>query len=391
MDQSTTRILTTHVGSLPRDPKLIDLLQLRDTGLGAEDENAAQLIKQSVDAVIARQCDCGIDIVNDGEHAKSSFSTYTGRRLGGLDPVEAPFRDFKPKTRDRLAFPAVYDEQEVMCAARPNKATPRLFRTYVCTGPITYKGQADVAADIENLRTGIGERSVDGFITALSPGNISMYYRNDYYRTQEEYLLAIADAMREEYKAIIDAGFIVQIDDPRLATHYDRNPDISLEECRRFIAWQVDVLNHGLRGLPRERVRYHTCYSTNVAPRVHDLELQHYLDLILKINASGFSFEAGNPRHEHEWAIWAAAKLPDDVVLLPGVVSHCVHLVEHPELVAQRIERYAAIVGRERVIASNDCGFATSGAGDEVHPHVAWAKLASLVEGAKLATDRLWR
>ena len=196
--------------------------------------------------------------------------------------------------------------------------------------------------------------------------------------------------MNVEYRAIVDAGFILQIDDPRLATHYNRSPNSTIEECRKFIALRVETVNHSLKGIPRERVRFHTCYSVNVAPRVHDMELKHYLDLMLRINAQAFSFEASNPRHEHEWAIWKDAKLADDIILVPGVVSHCLHLVEHPELVAQRIERYAGIVGRERVLASNDCGFATSAAGDEVHPDVAWAKLQALSEGARIATQRLW-
>ena len=230
----------------------------------------------------------------------------------------------------------------------------------------------------------------EGFITALSPNNIALYYPNQFYAGEQEYEIALADAMREEYKAIVDAGFIVQVDDPSLATHYDRHPELSIEECRKYIAAKVEIINHALRGIPSDRIRFHTCYSTNVAPRVHDLELRHYVDLMLRINAGAYSFEAANPRHEHEWIVWREVKLPDDKILLPGVVSHCVALVEHPELVAQRISRFAGVVGRERVIASNDCGFATSGAGDEVHPDVAWAKLGALVEGARLASKTLW-
>jgi len=196
--------------------------------------------------------------------------------------------------------------------------------------------------------------------------------------------------MHVEYKAIVDAGLLLQIDDPQLVTYYDRTPGIGIEECRKFIALRVEILNHALRGIPADRVRFHTCYSTNIAPRAHDLELKHYIDLMLKINAAAYSFEASNPRHEHEWAVWRDVKFPADKILLPGVVSHCVSLVEHPELVAQRILRYAEVVGRERVIASTDCGFGTSAAGDEVHPDVAWAKLKALVEGARLASAALW-
>jgi 5-methyltetrahydropteroyltriglutamate--homocysteine methyltransferase len=260
-----------------------------------------------------------------------------------------------------------------------------------CSGPISYVGQAEVAADIANLKAAMAEtQAQEGFITALSPSNLEVFYRNDYYRTAEEYLVALADAMHEEYKAIVESGLVLQIDDPQLVTYYDRTPGIGLEECRKFIAHRVEILNHALRGLPEDRVRFHTCYSTNIAPRVHDLELKHYVDLMLKINASAYSFEASNPRHEHEWAVWEQIKLPEGKVLLPGVVSHCVSLVEHPELVAQRIVRYAKIVGRENVIASTDCGFGTSAAGDELHPDVSWAKLDALVQGARLASAELW-
>ena len=197
--------------------------------------------------------------------------------------------------------------------------------------------------------------------------------------------------MRVEYKAIVDAGFLLQIDDPRMATHYNRTPDASIEDCRKFIALRVEAVNHALRGIPEDRVRFHTCYSVNIAPRVHDFELKHFVDLMLQIRAGAYLIEAANPRHEHEWQVWQDVKLPDGKLLIPGVVSHCIHLVEHPELVAQRIVRFAEVVGRERVIAGTDCGFGTSGAGDEVHPDVAWAKLQALVEGARIASRQLWR
>jgi 5-methyltetrahydropteroyltriglutamate--homocysteine methyltransferase len=217
-----------------------------------------------------------------------------------------------------------------------------------------------------------------------------MYFANEFYPTDEQYLAALAEAINEEYRAIVAAGFLLQIDDPRLITHYNRTPGLSIEECRKFIALRVEAVNHALRGIPEDRVRFHTCYSVNVAPRVHDLELKHYVDLMLKIRAQAYSIEAANPRHEHEWQVWKDVKLPSGKVLIPGVVSHCVYQVEHPELVAERIERFASVVGRENVIAGNDCGFATSAAGDEVHPDVAWAKLKSLSEGARIASKRLW-
>ncbi len=391
MRTSHDRILTTHVGSLPRATELFVRLRANENAGDAISKELAQMVRLSVEQVVQKQVDLGIDIVNDGEHSKSSFSSYTARRLNGFEPVETVV-DRNAASRDRRAFPGAYEDHAAMCAARPLRlATPRARQSWACTGPVSYRGHENVAADIENLKRAVGmQRVTECFITALSPNNVALYYPNRYYRTDQEYYTALADAMREEFLAIVDAGFILQIDDPRLATHYDRHPDVSIEECRAFIAEQVELINYALRGIPPEKVRFHTCYSTNIAPRVHDLELRHYVDLMLKINAAGYSFEAANPRHEHEWAIWRECRLPDGKLLIPGVVSHCVSLIEHPELVAQRICRFAEVVGRERVIASNDCGFATSSAGDEVHPEVAWAKLRSLSEGAQIASRRLW-
>jgi 5-methyltetrahydropteroyltriglutamate--homocysteine methyltransferase len=281
-----------------------------------------------------------------------------------------------------------------MLAARSADVVPkRTVRplAQACIGPIAYVGQEEVAADIANLKAAlVGVDHTDAFITAISPSNLELYYENRHYTTDEEYLAALADAMHVEYKAIVDGGFVLQIDDPRMATHYNRDASATIEQCRDFIALRVEAVNHALRGIPEDRVRFHTCYSVNVAPRLHDFELRHFVDLMLKINAGAYVIEGANPRHEHEWQIWRDTKLPDGKLLIPGVVSHCVHMVEHPELVAQRIERFAGLVGRERVLAGTDCGFGTSGAGDEVHPEVAWAKLAALVEGAQIASDRLW-
>jgi 5-methyltetrahydropteroyltriglutamate--homocysteine methyltransferase len=281
-----------------------------------------------------------------------------------------------------------------MLAARSGDLVPKRMprpKKLVCSGPIAYTGQDEVRFDIDNLKAALAGTDADeAFITAISPSNLELYYENTYYASDEEYLAALSDAMREEYLAIVDAGFLLQIDDPRMATHYNRTPDASIEDCRTFIAARVEALNYALRGIPEDRVRFHTCYSVNVAPRVHDFELKHFVDLMLQVRASAYLIEAANPRHEHEWQLWEDVTLPEGKLLVPGVVSHCVHLVEHPELVAQRIERFAAVVGKERVIAGTDCGFGTSGAGDEVHPDVAWAKLRALVEGAAIASQRLW-
>jgi len=372
-----------------------DVLAARDLHHEVDPAELADEIRTSVSSIVRRQAACGLDVVGDGEHSKTSFSSYVALRLGGLTPLHAQ-SGFRGDTRDTLQFPDVYAEMKAMYAARPSNisragGTGGVRQAYACTAPITYTGQKYVQEDIANLRSALADLQVEeAFLTALSPSNVALYHRNDFYTSEEEYLFAIADAMHEEYRAIIEAGFVLQIDDPRLATHYDRHPGMSVEECRTFIAQCVEVINHSLKGIPEDRVRFHTCYSTNVAPRMHDLELRHFVDLMLQIRAGAYSFEAANPRHEHEWQVWETVALPADKVLIPGVVSHCITLVEHPDLVAQRIARFAAVVGRERVIASNDCGFATAGAGDEVHPDVAWAKLDSLVEGARRASSALW-
>jgi len=392
VQRSVERILTTHCGSLPRPRALLAPLHAKDAGLPYDRHELAAGVRQSVRDVVARQVELGIDVVDDGEHSKSSFATYARARIGGLEVTEQARPRLAGTSRDALAFPAVYQEMSVMFGARTAaNEKPRGMATLICTGPITYIGQHEVQADIENLRQALdGKPAEEAFITAISPTNLEMYFANAYYGSDEDYLVALAEAMNQEYRAIVDAGFLLQIDDPRLITHFNRTPGLTLDECRAFIARHIEVVNHALKGIPEARVRFHTCYSVNVAPRVHDLELKHYVDLMLAIKAQAYSIEASNPRHEHEWRVWEEVKLPTGKILIPGVVSHCVYQVEHPELVAQRIERFASVVGRDNVIAGNDCGFATSAAGDEVHPDVAWAKLKSLSDGARIASGRLW-
>jgi 5-methyltetrahydropteroyltriglutamate--homocysteine methyltransferase len=393
MKRSTAGILTTHCGSLPRPRELLAPLHAKDGGDAYDADDLARRVRSSVIEVVRKQADLGIDVVDDGEHSKSSFAHYARARIGGLERRNEPPRYLGTPTRDALAFPGVYEEMRVMFNARAEKiGKPRGLLAMVCTGPIKYIGQNDLKADIANLKKAIDGLDVaEAFITAISPTNLEMYLPNEYYRSDEDYLVALAEAINEEYRAIVDAGFLLQIDDPRLITYYNRTPGISLEDNRKFMALRVEIVNHALRGIPEDRVRFHTCYSVNVGPRIHDLELRHYVELMLKIKAQAYSIEASNPRHEHEWKVWEEVKLPEGKVLIPGVVSHCVYQVEHPELVAQRIERFAGVVGRENVIAANDCGFATAAAGDEVHADVAWAKLKSLVEGAEIASGRLWR
>jgi 5-methyltetrahydropteroyltriglutamate--homocysteine methyltransferase len=393
MKFSVDRILTTHTGSLPRPPDLVALLNSKELGESYDREAFSRRIGRAISEIVRQQVDAGIDIVDDGEHSKVNWMAYARARLSGLEEIDSPVR-FRGATRDSLAFPRAYEDMKLMLAARSTDIVPKRLvrpRAQICSNAISYIGQEELAADIENLKRASENVSAEeAFMTAISPSNLELYYENRYYASDEQYLAALADAMHVEYKAIVDAGFLLQIDDPRMATHYNRAVNSSIEDCRKFIALRVEAVNHALRGIPEDRVRFHTCYSVNIAPRVHDFELKYFVDLMLKIRAGAYLIEAANPRHEHEWELWRDVKLPDGKILIPGVVSHCVHLVEHPELVAQRIVRFAELLGRERVIAGTDCGFGTSGAGDEVHPEVAWAKLRSMVEGARLATQRLW-
>lgn len=393
MKRSDHRILTTHTGSLPRPSDLVETLNAKELGKGYDERHLDDRVSRAIAEVVRRQTATGLDVINDGEHSKVSWMAYARGRLSGLEEIDSPVR-FRGATRDSLAFPAAYEDMKVMLAGRSSalvaKRTVRP-KAWICSGPVAYIGQDELRADIDNLKAALdGLKFQEAFLTAISPSNLELYYENHYYASAEEYLTALADAMRVEYKAIVDAGLVLQIDDPRMATHYNRTPDASIEDCRKFIALRVEAVNHALRGIPEDRVRFHSCYSVNIAPRVFDFELKHFVDLMLQIRAGAYAIEAANPRHEHEWELWREVPLPDHKILIPGVVSHCIHLVEHPDLVAQRILRFAGVIGRERVIAGTDCGFGTSGAGDEVHPDVAWAKLRSLVEGARIASKKLW-
>ena len=384
MKQSRDRILTTHAGSLPRPPDLLAMMQAIGTGQAREGPAYTARVRRAVADVVQKQVEHGLDVIDDGEMGKPSFVTYVVERLAGFAPSAEPGELPWAGSREVTAFPEFY---EPMLRQSPNAAAAR----FTCTGPVSYRGHREVQADIDNLKTALEGVSVeDAFLPAISPSNVEGRHTNQYYRTDEEYLFAIADAMREEYKAIVDAGLLVQIDDPRLVTYYIMNPRASVAECRRWAEVRVEALNHALRDIPRDRVRFHTCYSINMGPRVHDMELKDVVDIILKIRAGAYSFEAANPRHEHEWRVWEHVRLPEGALLIPGVITQSTVLVEHPELVAERIVRYANVVGRENVIAGADCGFATFAGSTEIHPTVAWAKLKSLADGARLATKTLW-
>jgi len=382
MKHSVDRILTTHAGSLPRPPEFLDLFKSGDSAM-FEQRSSAERLRNAVSEIVRRQAELGIDVVDDGEYGKPSFVSYVNERLGGYEvDTRAGPRNQWASSREGLSFPEFYAQTH-----------PASTHTHmICTGPITYKGHAQLKRDIANLKAALqGVAVEEAFMPAISPSNIEDWQKNAYYKSQEEYVFAIAEAMREEYKAIVDAGFLVQIDDPPLVTYYILHPEASVADCRKWAEVRVAALNHALRDIPPERIRFHTCYGINMGPRIHDMELKDIVDIILKIRAGAYSFEAANPRHEHEWKVWKDVKLPEGKILIPGVISHSTILVEHPELVAERIVRYADIVGRENVIAGSDCGFATFAGSKEVHPSIVWAKLKALSDGARIASIQLWR
>jgi 5-methyltetrahydropteroyltriglutamate--homocysteine methyltransferase len=384
LEERNNRILTTHTGSLPRPERLASLLFAKMTKQPYEAAELSTRTREAVAAIVKQQVDLGIDIVDDGEQSKTSFQAYAAERLSGIEPITP--KGGERRTRENTAFPTYYRD-----GAHSGSAQAK----WACTGPIKYIGHAAVGADLENLKRGLqGLNPVDVFVPSVSPSSCAGIMENRYYKSDEEHVLAVAEAMREEYEAIVAAGFMVQIDDPRLAMHYMLTPEESIEQARAWGWRRVEALNHALRNIPPERARHHTCYGINMGPRVSDMEMKHLADIIVSIRAGAYSFEMANPRHEHEWRVWEEIRLPDGKVLIPGCVTHASVIVEHPELVADRIMRLARIVGRERVIAGSDCGFASTivpGQRPEVEPEIVWAKLRSLVEGARIATGMLWQ
>lgn len=381
MKTSTERILTTHVGSLVRPDDVLDMMRARLKGSGDEGAFAACL-RNAVAEVVRKQADAGIDIVSDGEYSKSSFQTYAHERLSGFEPrstpVETPAR--RSAGRDRTAFPEFYAEYD---QTQNFGAEPQLM----CTGPIAFTGQAIQKRDIDNFHAALsGVDVAEGFVAAIAPGNFGRG-ENEFYATEEEFIFASAEALKQEYRAVVDAGFVLQIDAP--VGSYDLMA-LSKDEFRRRQAVMIEALNGALDGIPSDRVRYHVCWGSWNAPHTFDIALADILDLVLSVRADGISLEAANPRHEHEFRVWEEVKLPDGKVLLPGLISHATNIVEHPELVAWRIGNFARLVGRENVIASTDCGFAQGAFTRRVHPTVMWAKLQALSDGARLASSQLW-
>jgi 5-methyltetrahydropteroyltriglutamate--homocysteine methyltransferase len=397
MKTSTNRILTTHVGSLPRPESIKALLRARLSGQPLDEAQLAACVAEAVTEVVRQQAEVGLDVISDGEMGKVSFLGYAEERLTGFVPMKADAPDVPSSNvggpwarrldtrREWRAFREYY--QEYLPRAMPPAAPPS-----VCQGPIAYKGQALLQRDLDNFKAALqGVPVEEAFVPAIAPAMVGRG-QNQYYATDEEYVFAIAEALKSEYKAIVDAGFILQIDDPGLGETWDMLiPAPPLEDYRRMQARNIEALNHALAGIPEERVRYHLCWGSWQGPHLHDLGLRDIVDLLLRVKAQAYSVEAATPRHAYEWRVWEDVKLPAGKVLIPGVIAHTTAVVEHPETVAERLMNFASVVGRERVIAGADCGFAQGALYQRQHPTVMWAKFAALVEGARLASERLWR
>ncbi len=389
MHRSTDRILTTHVGSLIRPPEVRAFLRARANGEQPDEAIYQGQLSTAVAKIVAQQVAAGVDVVSDGEFGKAiSWSQYALERLSGFERKPIQSRDANPFNRgaDRTRFAEFYAELD-------EKDGVATTMEAVCTGPITYTGQAAVQRDIANLKAALaGSGATEGFLPVAAPASVIPDRRNVFYRNDDDMLAAIADAMHHEYKAITDAGLVVQLDDARAAVTYDRMvPPGSFEEYHRWVARQMEVINHALKGIPPAQVRYHVCWGSWPGPHTTDVPMRKIIDLILTANAGAYVLEMANPRHEHEWQIWKDVKLPEGKILIPGVISHATNVVEHPELVAERITRLARLVGRERVIAGTDCGFAQGPFYQRVHPSIMWAKLEAMAEGAKIASQELWK
>jgi len=389
MRRSVDRILTTHVGSLPRSPQLIEAMGKIERGDMKDRGEFERLVDEAVTTVIGKQAELGIDIVDDGEVGKVGFITYINERLGGFEPLEAERKSTWDGTKEAFAFPEFYEP--ISRAIASSKSSPPGFGHLACVGPITYTGQASLARDLARLRDATQKLNLaEAFVPSISPATVEYWQKNQYYKTNDEYLTALCDALHEEYKAIVDAGFLVQIDDPQLASQYMWEPDWTIEQSRKWAERRVEALNYALRGIPAEKIRHHTCHSIDMGPRTTDMELGDIMDLVLKINAAAYSFEAANGRHEHEYALWDEMRLPEGKLLIPGVITNASVVVEHPKLVADRILRFAQRVGKENVIAGADCGFATFAVTADIKPSIVWAKFSALVEGARIASQQLW-
>jgi 5-methyltetrahydropteroyltriglutamate--homocysteine methyltransferase len=386
MIRSEKRILTTHAGALPRAPELRELIFARAEGKPYDRNALSARLRSEVVDVVRRQAACGIDSVNDGEVGKTNFTNYVRERLAGFE-----MRDYRPgvdptplniTARDAKDFPQYFagGKGSLVGAAQRRQLA-------VCVAPLRYVGRAALEEDLQNFKAALaGVKTAEAFLPANTPGTIEHWLRNEHYPSEEAFVEGIAEAMREEYQAIVAAGFLLQIDDPDLPDGWQMYPGMSVRDYRRYATLRVEAINHALRGIPREKVRLHVCWGSFHGPHRNDIPLEHIIDIIFRVHASSYSIEASNPCHEHEWRVFERAKLPEGAVLIPGVVGHACDFIEHPELVAQRLERYAKLVGRENVMGGTDCGL-----GPRVgSPDIAWAKLEALAAGARLASGRLW-
>jgi len=397
LKRSTDAILTTHTGSLVRPQVIIEAMARAAQALPYDDDAFRANLKQSVAQVVGKQIEVGIDIPSDGEFSKRHWVHYVTERLTGIEylPIAGPATFSDVVYYDKERFPGFWANfrktelnlwQPEATAVPPPPERPH---AWVCTGKIGYRGDAAVQRDIQNFKAAVsGAKAAEGFLPCAAPCSVQIFAPSDAYRNDEEYVYAVGDALRNEYRAIIDAGLLLQLDDAILPMHY--NPTRPVEEYLKWVEVRIAATNHALRDLPRDRIRYHMCWGSHNAPHTWDVPLKTIVSLLLKLKVGALSIEAANPRHEHEWQVWQDVKLPQDMLLIPGLISHSTNVVEHPELVAMRIANFARLVGRENVIAGTDCGFSQSWNQIRVHPEVQWAKLAALVEGARLASANLW-
>jgi 5-methyltetrahydropteroyltriglutamate--homocysteine methyltransferase len=388
MKHSTNRILTTHVGSLIRPAPLQDFLRSKQSGKPYDETAYHKCLTDSVAEIVRQQANAGIDVVSDGEFGKSiSWAQYALERLAGFErrPIKQEAANPFKRGADRAKFSEFYAELDA-------KEVVATSMDAVCIGPIEYTGQAELQRDIDNFKAALkGAKVEEAFLPVAAPASVIPDRKNEYYKSDEDLQAALAEAMRTEYKMIIDAGFLLQLDDARSAVTYDRMvPPATFADYKRWLEKQVEILNHAIAGLPQDRIRYHVCWGSWPGPHTSDVPLKDIVDVLLKAKVGAFVIEGANPRHEHEWQVWKNAKLAPGQVLIPGVISHATNVVEHPELVAERIVRLAKIVGRENVIAGTDCGFAQGPFYRRVHPSIMWAKLEALSAGARLASKALW-
>jgi 5-methyltetrahydropteroyltriglutamate--homocysteine methyltransferase len=378
--RSTERFLTTHTGSLPRPEDLIRTMFAKEEGVPVDPAALAARIRTAVAEVVRKQVEAGVTVVNDGEMSKPSYATYAKDRLTGFGGQSHPLQ-----YQDLVDFPGMA-RRVFGDPGRARRKTP------ACTGPIAVRDTAAAPADTENLRAGLaGLKAEEGFMSAASPGVISLFFRDEHYGSHEQYLFAIAEAMRHEYEAVARAGFVLQIDCPDLAMgRHIQYATLSTEEFRKAARLHLEALNHALANVPPDQARLHLCWGNYEGPHHYDIPLADILDVVFTARPNGISFEAANPRHAHEWKVWEEVSLPEEKVLIPGVVDSTTNFIEHPELVAERIVRFAGVVGRERVVAGTDCGFSTFAGTARVDPAIAWAKLGAMVEGARLASAELW-